>query len=509
MTDSGSGDLEGRAARRNVRPGRRRPGLRFAARTSIASILGAASAALPLFVGAAGCGTAAKPTSPAATNAPPVAADAGPTEAEKKAVAEGYRVTVAESRRFAFDERGRGLPRRSQWRDGFEVADLNGDGWLDIVSGPPRKGASRPGIFLGDGYGSFRFWSEARFPKLPYDYGDAAVADFNGDGVPDLALACHLRGLVAFLNEGGGVFSPFSEGLELRGEEEKDVANLFSSRALAAVDWNGDGKADLVALGEGPSRRGPSVTADAVFGLAGPAQGLRLFLNRGGGFETVAEKPVDVVFGDDLAVGDVNGDGRPDAVVASGLAGHRKLVKLGTPRGGVASREIASVRPGAYVRAVAVGRVDHDVRADVALAYLSREAGVWRSGIDLLFGSVSRPDGFERRALAVEEGRRPITALAFGDFDGDLSVDLVALRDDGAVLTFAGDGRGFFTKDVEIPTPEWRAGCSGSHVALADLDGDGKDEIVASFAGEAQAANLGAGCPTGGGFQVWTLGAVQ
>jgi hypothetical protein len=96
-----------------------------------------------------------------------------------------------------------------------------------------------------------------------------------------------------------------------------------------------------------------------------------------------------------------------------------------------------------------------------------------------------------------------------GDFDGDglLDVatasnvlgraDLVALTMRGETLVYLGDGHGGFVRNTEsIPAHET---CRGAHVELADLDGDGRDEIVASFADEDQ------GCPSGGAITAWKL----
>jgi hypothetical protein len=89
-----------------------------------------------------------------------------------------------------------------------------------------------------------------------------------------------------------------------------------------------------------------------------------------------------------------------------------------------------------------------------------------------------------------------------GDLDGDGQLDLVALTSAGEVWVFLGDGKGFFTREVP-GIPSYAGGCWGYHVQLADLDRDGKDEIVASFAGESDAMNAPTSCRTGGGIAAW------
>ena len=126
-----------------------------------------------------------------------------------------------------------GLPRQGRWRDGFDIADMNGDGHLDIVFGPARKGRSQPNIFLGNGAGSWSPW-QATYPRLPYDYGDAAAADFNKDGQMDLALAAHLRGIVVLVGDGSGSFRAWSDGIPLAGVNGQGGAGAFSLRAIEA-----------------------------------------------------------------------------------------------------------------------------------------------------------------------------------------------------------------------------------------------------------------------------------
>jgi len=99
------------------------------------------------------------------------------------------------------------------------------------------------------------------------------------------------------------------------------------------------------------------------------------------------------------------------------------------------------------------------------------------------------------------EGDKPVT----GDWDGDGKTDLVALTGNGDTWVFLGDGKGFFTRETATGIPPFAGACKGYHVRLADLDGDGKAEIVADFAGEASPMNDPDRCPSGGGIQAWHM----
>jgi hypothetical protein len=70
----------------------------------------------------------------------------------------------------------------------------------------------------------------------------------------------------------------------------------------------------------------------------------------------------------------------------------------------------------------------------------------------------------------------------------------------GAVIVFRGDGRGGFTRESRtLPSP---GGCQGAAAAIADLDGDGRNDLVVSYAQESSPSAPGV-CPSEGGVAAW------
>lgn len=454
---------------------------------------------------------------------PEFAREREPTAASEAETRERYqrRETVAPeiADRVGLRPFSKGLPRTGQWRHGFELADMNGDGRLDLVHGPPRKGSvSRPVIFLGDGEGSWELWEAARFPAEAYDYGDVAVADFNRDGVLDLAVAMHMRGLRVLVGDGAGGFTPWSEGLRYDGGKVGDEA-AFSSRALAAVDWNGDGWPDLVALGEGfrsaSFRQVPGKPGDVDLASGSSSMGARLFLNRGDGtWEGADPAAGDRSLGDSIGVGDFDGDGHPDLVTASMTRGWSGLVYFGDGASGWSRRPVDALRPRAFIQAVSAAELDRDGRDEILVAFTFVEEGVWKTGVDIL--DLRPSGGGQEQELAwtrdslleIENDRFGVTALGAGDVDGDGHTDIVALTSRGEVRLFlATKGEGYVEDDDGPELRPVSEGCQGQHVAVRDIDGDGRAEVVTAFSGERTGfpgVQGKEGCEAGGSLEAWT-----
>lgn len=365
-----------------------------------------------------------------------------------------------------------GLPQNGMWRHGFAVADMNGDGRSDLIFTSPRKQPGPPVIFLNQGNTRFERWTEATFPALLFDYGAVAAADFDGNGTTDLAVACHYIGVLVLYGDGKGTFTTAPSGFT--------YPSTFSSRALTVTDWNADGRLDVAALSDGP-RPGRSVTLGVV-----------VFENLGAAWRPAQAAIRDVVHGESIAAGDVDGDGLADLITASVNIADLRVLRLGSD-GALARRPIDTLLPPYTVRAVEMADFNGDDRDDVVIGYSASSPRV--SSIELL----SFPAGSRPPVQLWSDANASINALATGDLNGDGSIDIVAALADGRLLTFRGDGQGSIIRDADIPPSAWRRGCDAYAVRVADLDGDRRGEIIATFAGDS-------GCPSGGGIEVWRTG---
>jgi predicted outer membrane repeat protein len=319
------------------------------------------------------------------------------------------------------------------------VGDFNGDGKPDLAVA--NSGSDNVTILLGDGNGGFTepAGSPVGTGSTPLS---VAVGDFNGDGKPDLAVANSGSGNVTILlGDGSGGFSQ---------PAGSPVGTGTYPISVGMGDFNGDGKLDLAVANE---------FSDNVTILLGDGSG---------GFTEAAGSPVSAgSLPGYVTVGDFNGDGKPDLAVANQGSGNVTIL-LGDGSGAFTEAAGSPLSAGLTPRSVAVGDFNGDGKPDLAVPNAISE------NVTILLGDGS---GAFTEAVGspVRAGSRPVF-VAVGDFNGDGKPDL-AVADDLShnVTIFLGDGSGGFSQPAGSPVG---AGTQPESVAVGDFNGDGKPDLA-------------------------------
>ncbi|MBD2757742.1 T9SS type A sorting domain-containing protein [Spirosoma validum] len=271
------------------------------------------------------------------------------------------------------------------------IGDLNGDGRPDLVTADRLD--NTVSVLLNTGSGSFAARTSFRTGNAPLS---VAIGDLNGDGQPELMTVNGVdKTVFGNGNTGSGSFTaaptPFG------------VSSMPLS--VAAGDLNGDGLWDLAT----PDRDNFTVS---------------LLLNTGlttgrVGFRTYDRYPVDNL-SLSVAIGDLNGDGRPDLVTGDGEA---VAVLLDNGSGRFADRLVYPIYGLPY--SVAIGDLNGDGRPDLVTANTDRNTVVLL--LNTGQGRFAAPTGFR-------VGERP-SSVAVGDLNGDGRPDLVVANQDDDTVT--------------------------------------------------------------------------
>ena len=374
---------------------------------------------------------------------------------------------------------------------GWEPGDVDGDGRLDLVAVTGDTATVR----RGSGDGTF---GPATHSPLERGVALCAVSDLNRDGRADLVVRySYDEGndtfffLQVMLGSGDGSFTAGAVVAQTSVDWQGDGTRI---NGAVAGDVSGDGITDLACdmyescrdcdPGYGATGRTLFGNGDGTFRDVGTGA-VRAFMihdvdgdgvgdvlgNLGGSLEVIAWRPdgshrsstLPLVGAVAVAVGDLNGDGRPDMAAASNQDFVMVMIGNGDLTFGSESDHLLNFSP----TVVASGDLNGDGRPDlVALSENTNLGGDGYEGPSILLddgsgtlrevGSFNPGDGFQ--------------ALALGDLNGDGRLDLATTYGGAAVLM--GDGAGGFGPLIQV-TNTWVG-----NLAVGDLNRDGQGDLV-------------------------------
>jgi len=280
-------------------------------------------------------------------------------------------------------------------------------------------------------------------------------ADFNGDGLLDLAVGnADTSNVEILLGAGAGEFSPVLDGdINSNSSTPSDidyVATGSGPTAMATGDFNGDGKPDvIVASGNG------SYT---------------VLLGQGNGAFTATTYSVSSLLSGSpvqLAVGDFNGDGFADVAIASS-GNNAVVILLGNGNGTFAASSTPSNAGNPY--AVAVGDFNGDGKQDLAVGGLTGAFGILLGNGDGTF------------AIGQNLGQGGATSLVVGDFNGDGIADIADVNNGGSlnIVSMQGKGDGTFTVVQDFAPNDLES----FYITGGDFNGDGLTDLAITGQGE-------------------------
>ncbi len=310
----------------------------------------------------------------------------------------------------------------------IRVADLNGDGKLDLVV--ENSGSNTVSVLLGNGDGTFK-------PAVNYATGadpwSLQIGDVNGDGKLDIVTCNESASTVSvLLGNGDGTFQP---------AVNYTTGSGTSPECMRLGDLTGDGSLDIVTANAGTNN-------------------ISVLRNNGDGTFATPVMYSTATHPTSIAIGDLNGDGKQDVVTAN-YETNNVSVLMGNGDG--TFKAAVNYTCGATPQTVELADCNNDGHLDIVTANYNATASVL----------LNKGNGTFATNVDYATGAGPYS-LSLADLNHDGNVDIVTVNHTANnVSVLLGNGDGTFQAHSDYSTgngPFW--------VGLGDFNGDGYGDLA-------------------------------
>lgn len=280
------------------------------------------------------------------------------------------------------------------------------------------------------------------------------ISDMDGDGKSDLAVANYNSNTVS-------VYKNTSTAGNISFATKVDYTTLANPQSISLGDLDGDGKPDLVVANSGAQKISILKNTSTIGNISFAAK-VDYTINKNAW---------------NISIGDIDGDGKPDLAIATGIYNSVVILKNTSTIGTISFAAAISYTTGTWPCGVSMGDLDGDGKPDLAVINVSdNTVSVFKNTSTI--GSISFSSRVDYAA-----GSKP-RSISIGDLNGDEKLDIAIANADLAISTVSVLKNTSTIGTISFDTiVDFASGLVPYGVTIGNIDGDEMPDIITANEG--------------------------